>query len=303
MGIYDRDYEREYDDGYGRSGGFGQGGIQIRFPQTTVGQILLINFVVFAIQVMTSSPGSDPMGSFFALTSDWYQQPWQVYQLLTYGFLHDPSNLMHIAGNMFGFWIFGRDLEQRFGSREFLYFYLAAILAGGVTYTLGELTTAAPSSVLGASGGTVAVTILYAVLYPHRQVLLMFILPVPMWALGIFIVGSDVMGALSRSGNTAFMAHLGGAAFAGFYYFQQLRLTNYLPSGGSGFKLPSFKRRPKLRVHREEDEPSDTGNPKGIDKQVDDILAKIADKGQDSLTRKEKRILEQASRQYKKRDR
>ena len=304
MGIYDRDYERSYDTGSNwRPEGQGGGGIQLRKPQTVVGWVLLVTILAYFVQIFCE-PGrgvqaANPVEAYFGLFSDWFREPWRIYTLLTYGFLHSPDNLMHIAGNMFGFWLFGRMLEQNFGSREFLLFYLTAIVAGGLAFCLGQAAMRTPGFVYGASGGTVAVTILFALLYPNVRIHFMMILPMPMWVLGCLIVGGDILGALGRSGSqVAFVAHLGGAAFALLYHYRGWRLSRWAPGEWS---MPSFKRRPKLRVHREEYEDDRDEPTSSFDEDVNRVLAKISEQGQDSLTRKERRLLEQASQEYKRR--
>ena len=57
--------------------------------------------------------------------------PWQ---LLTYGFLH--GSLTHIAFNMFGLWMFGRDLELLWGPRRFLTYYLVCVVGAGLMQLL-----------------------------------------------------------------------------------------------------------------------------------------------------------------------
>lgn len=289
MGIYDRDYERG-------SGGWrpeGQSGIQLRMPESTIGRIIVVTVMVYIVQLIAGQQFLETFG----LHSDWLNQPWRFYQLLTYGFLHAPNDLMHILFNMYGLWLFGSDLERRAGPRELLFFYISAILAGGIAYTIGGLITGQESLAIGASAGTVAVTILFALLYPHKTILLMFLFPVPMWFLGVLLVGSDLYGAISRSGQIACSAHLGGTVFALAYHFGGLRLTNLLPDGLS---LPKINRGPKLRVHREEEDQPEA-KPDRMQEEVDRILKKISDQGQESLTRSEKRVLEKASRQYKNR--
>jgi len=145
--------------------------------------------------------------------------------------------------------------------------------------------------VLGASGGVAAVLILFALNYPHRTVLFMFIIPMPMWVLACFMLGMDVMGAVGaatelRGGRIAFTAHLAGAAYA-FIYFR----TGWSPGNwlGNKFSGVSLKRKPNLRVHQPSDSEDEAENE--MDKVVDDILKKIHDQGQDSLTRRERRIL------------
>ena len=116
----------------------------------------------------------------------------------------------------------------------------------------------------------------------------------PMWVFAVIIVGMDAMGAVNRSGsNVAFTAHLGGAAFGFLYYKWGLRLERWLP--GLNWS-PSLRRRPKLRVLD-----PDSVEPDSTESRVDEILKKIQEHGQDSLTRGERRILEEASREYQRR--
>src|SRR5713226_4463770 len=60
----------------------------------------------------------------------------QVWRLLTYAFLHDPYNYMHILFNMLFLWWFGSDVEDLYGPKEFLLFYLLSAVVGGVCFTM-----------------------------------------------------------------------------------------------------------------------------------------------------------------------
>ncbi|MEN1679541.1 MAG: rhomboid family intramembrane serine protease [Planctomycetota bacterium] len=315
MGIYDRDYERGYDDGYGGSGGWrpegSAGGLQLRWPTTVVGWVLVVTFGVYLVELLFNSTQMTAEGpvsvnrfvDFFELRTDWITMPWYAYGLFTYGWLHDPRSIFHIAFNMFSFWMFGRELERKFGSREFLFFYLAAMLVGGLAFTLGQAIEGAPAAAVGASAGTVAVVILFALLYPNLEVRMMGILPMPMWVLGVIMVAGDLQGSFFSSERVAFTAHLGGAAFAFLYQRQQWRLSRWLPES---IALPSFKRGPKLRVHHG-DEEEDVYDAKAAAKEeafeaeFNRVLDKVRDKGQDSLTRREKKVLQQASRRAQQR--
>jgi hypothetical protein len=117
----------------------------------------------------------------------------------------------------------------------------------------------------------------------------------PMWVLAVIMVVMDAFGAMHRSGDVAFTAHLGGAMFAAIYYKSGMRLSRWLPER---LRLPRLGPRPKLRVHRDEEEDDRSG-----ERIVDDILRKIQEHGQDSLTPSERRILEEASREYQKKRR
>ena len=278
MGIYDRDYARDREPGF-----------HAQMPQSAVMKLIVVTVVVFLVQLFW-----EPFTEWFALQDRWYRQPWTAYQLLTYGFLHSPGDMWHILLNMYVLWLFGNEVESHYGSREFLIFYLVAIVFAGLVWTVSELPFAQPAAVLGASGAVVATLVLFALNYPHRQILLFFVIPMPMWVAACIFVGLDILGAVQRpeAGSVAFTAHLGGALFALLYFKQGWRLSDWLPSGLS---VPNLKRQPKLRVHRPTDD--DDGEDE-MEAKVDAILKKINEQGQASLTRAERKLLEQASRQY-----
>ena len=147
-----------------------------------------------------------------------------------------------------------------------------------------------PASLIGASGGIAGLFALYALNFPHRQVLLMFILPMPMWVAATIMLGIDIYGAIQRTGVVACTAHLAGAVAGLYYYKFGISPFAWLADRFSGVKL---RRKPKLRVHTPaEDDISE------MDGRVDKILQKIQEQGQDSLTWRERRILEKASQEY-----
>lgn len=273
MGIYDRDYSRDAEPGY-----------HFTAPRTATMQLVLITVGVYLVQIVFPK-----LTDILELQPDWYRRPWEAYQLLSYGFVHSLGDrpgepgVWHIIGNMFMLWMFGRDVEQRYGRDRFIVFYLTAIVVSGLAWTLCEALNGGISPAIGASGAATAVVVVFALNYPHRTILLYFAIPIPMWALGVFIVAGDIFGALDQNGEVAFTAHLGGALFGLLFY-----KTEWLPGSALLGRLktlaPSTK--PRLRVHEPDEE----------DDQVDEILKKIYAHGQDSLTRSERRTLENASR-------
>jgi membrane associated rhomboid family serine protease len=285
MGIYDRDYQRS--GYYEREPGFHLGG-----PISLTTKLVIVTCAVYVAQLLTNQW----LLSFFSLNPEWFRRPWTAYQLLSYGFLHSQTDLWHIVLNMLGLWMFGREVEAKYGSREFLAFYLSAIVVAGFVWTLFEIPVEGTLPMLGASGGITAIMVVFAMNFPHRTVLFMFFLPMPMWVLAVIMVAMDAMGAVNRSGNVAYTAHLGGAAFGYLYYRYGLRLERLLPSENSLSRLARLRRRPKLRVLD-----PDADNDSETDLAVDEILRKIQDHGQDSLTRRERRILQKASQKYQKR--
>jgi membrane associated rhomboid family serine protease len=293
MGIYDRDYERE--PNYGRASGFQLGG----GARSLTTNLVVVMAIVYVVQLLTKGAGPDE-GWFtrtFSLWADLPRQPWMAFQLISYGFLHDPDDLRHIAFNCFGLWMFGRIVEQRTGRTEFLTYFLVAVAFAGAIWVASEFVAFqqfVPASLLGASGGIAAVLVLFCLYFPRQTVFLGFLFPIPAWVFALFFVGQDLLFAIRHNpnDNVAYTAHIGGAIFAGIYYKAGWRLSNWVPSQ---MKMPKLRRRPPLRVHDPADDVDDTEDA------VDAILRKIREHGQDSLTSQERRILEEASREYQKR--
>jgi len=129
-------------------------------------------------------------------------------------FLH--GGLLHLAGNMLFLWIFGNNIEDRWGRPQFLLFYLLA----GVVATLAHV-LAAPSStvpVVGASGAIAGVMGAYVVLYPRARVTtLVTVIIIPFvarinatWLLGFWFLSQFF---LAPNSGVAWVAHVGGFAF------------------------------------------------------------------------------------------
>lgn len=316
MGISDRDYERTYDTGSGwKDGGGGGGGVGLGgfSSWSTNAKLIAVMVAVFLAQVLLGDRFTD----LFSLPASWFSEPWRVYGLVTYSMLHSTEGLYHLLFNGIALFFFGRVIDGRLGGREYLCFFFTAAAFAGLAWSVAEVASggvgltdvALPGGVvqvqrsptlIGASGGIAAIIVLFALWYPHVQVYLMGVLPVPAWLMAILFIGQDISGALNRSGNVAYTAHLGGALFGFLYFRYGWRVSQWLPGslGGDSSKgLADFlKRKPKLRVHREDDEPSSPGEDR-----VDEILRKIQSQGQDSLTSEERKVLEKASRRYQKR--
>ena len=281
-------------------------------PRTVVGMLILANVVVYLANYLLD----DKLTRFGAATPGTLTQPWLWWQFVTYGFLHDPRSLSHIIGNMLGLFFLGRDIEDHYGSKEFLRLYLALIVFGGVVWAAAEMLKGPalkPLPLVGASGAVVGIVVLYALNFPRRTLYLNFLIPVPAWFLGVMIVAFDLVGALSRgngqqSDMTAYAVHIAGSALALVYFLRGWNFGRWWPDSFSSLSRSVrrlFRRRPKLRVHvSDEPEPQeDSGSEEGLSEEVDRILEKISRDGEASLTAAERRTLETASRQYQKRRR
>jgi len=143
-----------------------------------------------------------------------------VWQFITYMFVHSPGNITHILFNMLALFIFGRQVEQQMGSREFLlYYFVTGALAGVFSFFVYVFTGNVWVFLMGASGAMFAVQLAFATFFPSSVIYIWGILPVkaPVMVLG-FSVLSVVFMATGAAGNVAHITHLAGFAFGWLYF-------------------------------------------------------------------------------------
>ncbi len=297
MGIESREYLRHEDDGSFD----GQSRVT---PMSIVTKIIIATAAVFVLQLLSSrGPGGmSTIEQWMVLRGDLLFGG-QVWRLLTYAFLHDKQNLMHILMNMYLLFLLGRPAAQLTGEREFLWFYcISAIFAGMCSALFYQFMDVNPY-VMGASGAVMAVFTLFAMHYPRQKLYLFAVLGIEVrWLLAMYVAfdAFPVVRALSAGhlGNngTAHSAHLGGLLFGWLYFRWQMRFTSWWDrvAGRTSTAIRSKKTGLKVFNPRTTPEPDLSGR-------VDEILAKISEHGEESLTSRERRILRQASDQMKKR--
>ena len=221
------------------------------------------------------------------------EKPWMFWQLLTYGFAHaslgTSTGMMHIAFNMLTLFFLGRAVEQRYGSQEFIRIYLVAIVIAGLAWLLAHAIRRDPGWAVGASGAVATVVILFVLNFPKQTVLLMGVLPMPAWVLGVLFIGIDILNSFSAENQIAVEAHFAGAAFAVAYFYGKwhFRWLKF------GWLTDRFSGKPRLRVHS-----PDKGNEK-LSEQADRILDKLHREGEQSLSKRERKILEEYSRRMR----
>ena len=133
--------------------------------------------------------------------------PWQ---LVTYAFLH--ANVMHIAFNMYGLWLFGSQLEDLLGRRALLQLYAASVLSAGFMQLLVTSLTGSIYPTVGASGGVFGLLLAYGICFPSRKLMLLFP-PIPMSAwvfVTLYAVIELTLGVTGTQAGVAHFAHLGG---------------------------------------------------------------------------------------------
>lgn len=287
MGLYDRDYVREEEQGF-----FLGGDLSI------VARLIILNVGIFLVDVLFFD---GKLSNWMAVKADLFHRPWNCWQLLTAGFAHDHSNILHVGFNMFGLWLFGRDTEAIYGRKEFLRIYLSMVIFSSLAWVIvTNIVSPGPSPpMLGASGAVNGIMVLFALHYPRRLLYIWGVFPVPVWLICTFMVGTNVLG-FNRSVNgvnddrIAYEAHLAGALFAFIYYKTGWNFGRLIPDG---FSLSRLRSRPKLKIHKP------TGGERDLTQEVDRILEKISVQGESSLTSSERRTLEEASRRYQQRRR
>jgi membrane associated rhomboid family serine protease len=189
-----------------------------RLPPVT--QALLIgNVVVFLLQLLL---GDDtfapfmlwPLSDFDAFSPG---QNFQIWQLLTYGFLH--GGFSHLLFNMLALYMFGGPLEQTWGNKRFLTYYLVCVAGAGLCQLLVGWWMVSnggdPYPTLGASGGVFGLLLAFGMLFPNQRVMLLFP-PIPMKARTFVIVFGAlelIMGFTGWQPGVAHFAHLGGMLF------------------------------------------------------------------------------------------
>ena len=293
MGIYDREYyQTDEPRGFDWTG-----------QRSVVTSLIVVNVVFYVADLLLGGPTNE-LTRLLELRPDLFSSVTNLvwaWQLLTYGFVHAPITtelgLAHILLNMYGLYLFGREMEVRYGRFEFLRLYLVMIVFGGLVWAIRQQLIAEPAGgLLGASGAVMGVMVLYCLHFPRRTLYLMGILPLPAWLLAVAFVGLDVLRGFNPNSPIAFDVHLAGAAFA-FAYFQfKWNLGSLVPS--RLFRVDRwFKTRPDLKVHRPE------AYYRDLDDQADRLLDKVHREGEGSLTGEERRILEDYSRRMRQKHR
>lgn len=268
--------------------------------------ILIVNVMVFVLQcILYGYPPSDYVGRFHH--PDWLALSWAglergyVWQLLTFQFMH--AGILHLIFNCWAIYVFGREVEEALGLRKFLVLYLGAGVVGGLLQALaGAVWPRFAGPTVGASAGALGLLAAFATLFPERPLifLLFFFIPISMRAkfLLLFSALIAIFGLLFPVGNMADAAHLGGM-FTGIVFIRY----------ASGWEW----RWPRLRLRRQRPPLVKviSGRPAGwasakaaadpplepeeyLSKEVDPILDKISAHGIQSLTARERRVLELA---------
>ncbi len=280
--------------------------------------LLALNIGVYFLQLTLF--GSDAVYSALALDPARFPTAW--WTVGTYMFVH--AWLAHLAFNMFTLWMFGPRLEQEWGTRNFVQFYLWCGLGGAI----GHLLLAQHSAVIGASGAISGVLVAYALRWPDEEVYLFGVIPMKSRWLVAALLAMNIIFALSPSSRIDWTAHVGGMAFG--WIFLKLysvgginRVRGWVSSipdesedmpravprnrgpmrdrggGGSVDEVVARSNAIVLRESKSLQHVPKQETPKEYAAKVNRVLDKISQQGIASLTRDERRLLEEMSRKLR----
>ena len=255
--------------------------------------VLLLMRTIFISPELVSALAFSPGGAL--------QAPWTFF---SYMFVH--AGLLHLLGNMFMLFVFGTAVENRMGSRAFIFYYLLCGVGGAVfslALSLSGITSVGP--MVGASGAVLGVALAFAMYWPDAE-LIVFPLPIPIRArtLVALLVGMDVLFAvLAPNDGIAHLAHVGGVLFGYLYFRMQGLSRRSTPPPPRAVErvvmVQSGSAEPERRTPVPPTRPRRRVNADPVAAEVDRVLDKISEKGIASLTPAERRFLDEVSRQKK----
>lgn len=294
----------------------------MRIMPTITKNLLIINCLVFLATYVFLLRGVDlgnDLGLYFFLSPNFH-----LYQLITYMFMH--GNLEHIFFNMFALWMFGRVIENVWGPKRFLFYYISCGIGAGLIqelvqyisfqYQLGEgVQIIEMASTVGASGAIYGILLAFGMIFPNERIFI-FPLPIPIkakWFVAAYAVIELFSGLATSNDHVAHFAHLGGmlVGFLMIKYWQNHDqnnnyFNNYGKSKGKQFfdgmkdywdKHSKNKSNMNVSKGKKEDIDWDYNSKKKINQEeIDKILDKIRRSGYDSLTKDEKQKLFDSSK-------
>ncbi len=238
--------------------------------------------------------------------------PWQIF---TYMFMH--ANFMHLFFNMFALWMFGMELENLWGSKKFLIYYLICGIGAALANMFIAPLFGNTGPTVGASGSIYGVLVAFGFLFPNRNIYLYFFIPLKAKYLILLYIAIEVFSLSGSGSNIAHAAHLGGAV-VGFIY---LLITNkgfgtgfahvktpgknifdkFIPKKEETYKAPEqYKPNSNLtdvknavyNDYKDRDFKNEADiREKNSQEKIDAILDKLSEGGYQNLTAEEKRIL------------
>ncbi len=259
-----------------------------------VKKLLVANTVAF---VLTLVVGRQFVFEWFAfIPGEILTRPWGV---LTYMFLH--GDFWHLAINMLVLFFFGPPLEERWGSGEFIKYYVVCGIGGVLLSFLF-----APDWIIGASAAVYGLMLAFALAWPESPIYVWGIFPVKAkWLIAFLFVVSFLSAFGGQGGGVAHFAHLGGIVTGFLYLKSDWRLAGRLESLKKGRRARRFAIVPRDDGDGEPESAKRHGagrsdaDEEALLDAVDQVLDKISASGIGSLSPDERRLLDEVSRRHR----
>lgn len=289
MGWQDRPYSQS---GYeARPGPMMPGGFS--FPRLTpmVKKLLIANVIVFLAQIIFQSTETvEHMGEFvFELAV----LKGQVWRFVSYQYLH--ANPGHLFWNMLGLYFLGSLMERSWGQKKFFLLYTLFGIAGAALFAVLVAVGVLPhGAMLGASGSILGLLGACAVAAPQVKVLILFMFPVAIRTIAIIAAILYTLSVL-KSQDGADACHLGGLAVGALWVWMEAKGIIRWPGKRGGAIGPSGRKWVQVKIRKGAWEMK-MKRKHAQQAQIDRILKKVHEQGLGSLTRQEKKTLQEASK-------
>jgi membrane associated rhomboid family serine protease len=190
--------------------------------------LLISNTAIFVIYFF-SSRGVRADFDLLALRPSDVVTHFYIWQLVTYSFLH--GGIGHILFNMLALWMFGTEFERLWGTKRFLRFYFFCAAGAGLCVIVGNYLFGNPEvATIGSSGAIYGVLLASAVMWPDRQMLFYFLIPLKMKYFVLIIGAIAFINSFNPASPVSDVAHLGGMFF-GYLFLKLPRMRNADPLG------------------------------------------------------------------------
>ena len=282
-------------------------------PNVTKNLLIINTLCYFAMVVVKPAFGFD-MNDFFGL--HYFQSShFHPFQFITYVFMH--GSFEHLFFNMFALWMFGSVIENYWGGRKYLLYYLMTGIGAAMTHYIvlnHQLQALIPTideenldyilslpNIVGASGSIYGLLLAFGMLFPNDRIYLYFLFPIKAkWFVLIFGLLELFSGITGTADGVAHFAHLGGMVFGIMLILLWRRRE----------RMQAYDYEPRQRRWRQRDEGDEFYDRPRSDedfnaekaenrRRIDEILDKISRNGYDSLTKEEKEFLFKSSNREK----
>ncbi|MBQ3580934.1 MAG: rhomboid family intramembrane serine protease [Bacteroidales bacterium] len=178
---------------------------------TGVKHLLIINVLMFAATYVLERLGYLQITNMLCL---WPLGSglFRIWQPLSYMFMH--AGLDHIFFNMFALWMFGYVLENYWGTKRFVAYYLVCGIGAAITHMAMSLLFKMPLvPTVGASGAVYGILLAFGMMFPNERIYLYFLMPIKAKWFVIGYAAIELFEGFFRADNVAHFAHLGGMLF------------------------------------------------------------------------------------------